>query len=172
MFICMAFVFFTFIYKPFSSQNDLKALNKCFNPSALWDRRTASSAKASKNNYNIAISRMYRFTGTILLRSKYSRRSGYTWSKNMVNSFGDAPSPYLTPVFISKLCYYYPLLQTTPLFSTYIFLISCIRLWGIFILLAISSHRILRSTRSYALFKSINNNPSGCFAHTLYYTSC
>jgi hypothetical protein len=66
----MALVFFTFIYKPFYSQNNLKALNKCCNPVALWETRTASSAKASKKIYNIAISNKYRFVGAMLFSSK------------------------------------------------------------------------------------------------------
>jgi hypothetical protein len=74
--IYMALVFFTLIYKPFYSQNILKALNKCCRPIALWETRTASSAKASKNIYNIAISNIYRFVGVMLFSSKYFNKSG------------------------------------------------------------------------------------------------
>jgi hypothetical protein len=142
MFICMAFVFLTFIYSPFSIQKIWKALNKCYKPSALWESRTASSAKASKNNYNIAISRIYRFVGIILLRSKYNNRSGYTWSKRIQNSLGEAPSPCFTPLFISKLHFYYPSIHTTPLLLTYMFLISYTKLSGILSFCAISSHKV------------------------------
>jgi len=89
----------------------------------------------------------------------------------MQNSLGEAPSPCLTPVFISKLACYYPLIFTTPLLLTYMFLISYTKFYGMFNFNAKSSHNSLRFTRSYALFKSINISPNGCLAHMLYYTS-
>jgi hypothetical protein len=171
MLIYMVFVFLTFIVNPFYIQNSSNALNRCYSPLALWESRTASSAKASKNIYNIAISRMYRFIGLIAYRSKYNSRSGYTWSKNIQNSLGEAPSPYLTPLLISKLHYYYPSIHTTPLLLTYIFLINYTKLSGMFSLCAMSSHNVFLSTRSYAFSKSINSSPSGCLALTLYYTN-
>jgi hypothetical protein len=66
----MAFVFLTLIFKPFTLQKALKAFNKCCKPIALWEIRTASSAKASKKIYSIAISNKYRFLGIILFASK------------------------------------------------------------------------------------------------------
>ena len=58
--ICIAFVFLTFICNPFSLQNFSKAFNSSYKPSALWDNRTASSAKARKKIYIVAISNRYR----------------------------------------------------------------------------------------------------------------
>jgi energy-converting hydrogenase Eha subunit F len=89
----------------------------------------------------------------------------------MQNNLGEAPSPCLTPVFILKLAYCYPLIHTIPLLSTYMFLINYTKLYGMLSFYAKSSHKVLRSTRSYALFKSINSSPNGCLAHILYYTS-
>jgi hypothetical protein len=45
----MALVLPTLIFKPFSLQNIANAFNICYNPSALWEISTASSAKARKN---------------------------------------------------------------------------------------------------------------------------
>jgi hypothetical protein len=78
IFIYMAFVFFTFIYRPLISQNDLKASNIIYKPSALGEIRTASSAKASKKICNVAISNQYRFALSILLSTKYYKSHGYT----------------------------------------------------------------------------------------------
>ncbi len=85
---------------------------------------------------------MYRFAGTTLYFSKYNSRSGYTWSKKILNNFGEAPSPYLTPVLIPKLAYYYPLIHTIPLLLTYMFLINCTKDAGILRLVAKSSHNV------------------------------
>jgi hypothetical protein len=89
----------------------------------------------------------------------------------MQNNLGDAPSPCLTPVLVSKLSYSYPCIVTIPLLRTYIFLISLIKHLGTYNVSAMSSHRALRSTRSYALFRSIKSRPNGAFAQILYYTS-
>jgi hypothetical protein len=78
IFIYIAFVLVTFIYNPFKLQNISKAVNICYKPSALCDTRTASSAKARKNIYKVAISNMYRLIGVILLSSKYYNKYGYT----------------------------------------------------------------------------------------------
>jgi hypothetical protein len=76
MLIYMALVFFTLIYKPFKSQNILNALNMCCRPIALGEIRTASSAKASKKIYNIAISNTYRWVGNTSFSSKYCSKYG------------------------------------------------------------------------------------------------
>ena len=143
----MAFVLVTLICSPFNLQNISKATNRCYNPSALWETRTASSAKAKKKICKVANSSTYRLVGLILFFSKYSNKYGYTWSKKIQNSLGDAPSPYFTPVFASKLFYFYPGMFTIPLFYMYIFLIILIKHGGIFNVTAMSSHRALRSTR-------------------------
>jgi hypothetical protein len=123
MLIYMALVFPTFILRPFKSQNVSNALIICYRPSALWDIKTASSAKARKNIYKVAISKIKRFTGSILCLSKYSSRYGYTWSNNIQNNFGEASSPYFTPILALKHVYLSPAIHTFPLFSMYIFLI-------------------------------------------------
>jgi hypothetical protein len=66
MLICNALVFLTLIYKPFNLQNYSKAFNSNYNPSALWDKRTASSAKARKKIYMVAISNKYRLLCAML----------------------------------------------------------------------------------------------------------
>ena len=129
-------------------KNFLNAFNNSYKPSALWDNRTASSAKARKNIYIVATSNKYRFLCAILCYFMYYNKYGYTWSKKIQNNFGDAPSPYFTPLLMSKLSYYCPLIDTIPLLLTYIFLISFIKHYGIFNWPAISSHSALRSTRS------------------------
>ncbi len=58
MFIYIALVLPTFIFKPFKLQNIANALSICYKPSALWEINTASSAKARKNIYKVAISRI------------------------------------------------------------------------------------------------------------------
>ena len=60
----------------------------------------------------------------------------------MQNSLGDAPSPYLTPVFALKLHFASPLIHTIPVLLIYIFLIIWIRHGGIFSFYAISSHSV------------------------------
>ena len=143
----------------------------CYNPSALCDNRTASSAKARKNTYKVAISKIYLIYAAILCSLKYLSRYGYTQSKKIQNNLGEAPSPYFTPVFASKLCFSYPLMHTMPLLLIYILRIIWIRQGGIFNFTAISSHSTLRSTRSYALFRSTKMSPSGDFEQILYYTN-
>jgi hypothetical protein len=54
----------------------------------------------------------------------------------------------------------------------YMFRITWIRLAGTLSFSAMSSQSVYRSTLSYALFKSKNINPNGCFACKLYCTSC
>jgi hypothetical protein len=76
MFIYIAFVFLTFICNPFYLQNKSKAFSISYSPSALWDKRTASSAKARKKIYMVAISKIYRLLGAILCSLKYFRRNG------------------------------------------------------------------------------------------------
>ncbi len=78
MLIYIAFVFFTFIFNPFIQQNYQKAFNSNYRPSALCDTRTASSAKARKNIYIVAISRMYLLLCAMLYCFIYSNRYGYT----------------------------------------------------------------------------------------------
>jgi hypothetical protein len=77
IFIYIALVFPTFIFRPFKLQNIAKAFIICYRPSALWDINTASSANARKNIYKVAISRIKRFTGNSLCISKYSNKYGY-----------------------------------------------------------------------------------------------
>jgi hypothetical protein len=66
-----------FIYEPFIEQNISNARNICCNPSALWETRTASSAKASRKIYRVAISKIYLFVGAILFSSKHCSKYGY-----------------------------------------------------------------------------------------------
>jgi hypothetical protein len=89
----------------------------------------------------------------------------------MQNNFGEASSPYFTPVFAIKHDFSSPSIHTVPLFPIYIFLIIYIRLGGILSFTAISSHSVRRFTLSYALFRSINTKPNGVLAFTLYYTN-
>jgi hypothetical protein len=74
--IYIAFVLVTFIYNPFYLQNSSKAFNIYCSPSALWDKRTASSAKARKKIYIVAISKIYRLLGAILCSLKYCSKNG------------------------------------------------------------------------------------------------
>jgi len=121
--ICMALVFLTLILSPFAEQNLINTFNRNYKPSGVGDTSTASSANARRNIYKVAISNIKRFLCATLCFSKYCNRSGYTWSKNIQNSLGDAPSPYFSPLLALNLCLAYPLIQTTPSLLTYIFLI-------------------------------------------------
>jgi hypothetical protein len=67
-----------FILRPFYSQKSSKAISMCYNPSALWDSKTASSAKARKNTYKVAISKIYRSCAATLCSLKYLSKYGYT----------------------------------------------------------------------------------------------
>jgi hypothetical protein len=167
-----ALVLPTFILRPFYLQNFSNTEIINYNPSVLGDNKTASSAKAMKKIYKVASSKTYRFYYATLYFSKYYNKYGYTWSKNILNSLGDAPSPCFTPVLAVKLYRFCPLIHTIPLLFTYIFLIMQIISSGIFILVAMSSHNVVRSTRSYALLRSTNISPSGDLELTLYYTNC
>jgi hypothetical protein len=66
MLIYMALVFPTLILRPFKLQNIAKAFSIYYRPSALCDISTASSVKARKNIYKVAISRIKRLVGTNL----------------------------------------------------------------------------------------------------------
>jgi hypothetical protein len=66
------------ILRPFYSQKSSKATSMCYNPSALCDNRTASLAKARKNTYKVAISRIYLIYAAILCSLKYLSKYGYT----------------------------------------------------------------------------------------------
>jgi hypothetical protein len=66
MLIYMALVFPTLILRPFNSQNYANAFTICYRPSALCDISTASSAKAKKKIYRVAISRTKRVVGNKL----------------------------------------------------------------------------------------------------------
>jgi hypothetical protein len=66
MLIYMALVFPTFILRPFDLQNSANAFTICYRPSALCEISTASSAKARKNIYRVAISRIKRLVGSKL----------------------------------------------------------------------------------------------------------
>jgi hypothetical protein len=76
MLICMALVFPTLITRPFYLQNSANAFIICYRPSALCDINTASSAKAKKNIYKVAISRRKRLVGINLCNSKYYNKWG------------------------------------------------------------------------------------------------
>ena len=75
----------------------------CCRPAALWDNRTASSAKARKKIYKVAISKIYLVVAATIFSSKYFSKYGYTWSKKILNNFGDAPSPCFTPVLAANV---------------------------------------------------------------------
>jgi hypothetical protein len=146
--IYIAYVLSTFIYSPFILQNISKAVSKCYSPSALCDNNTASSAKARKKICKVAISNINRLFYSILCFSRYYNKNGYTWSKKILNSFGEAQSPYLTPVFASNLSSTCPSIFIIPLLLMYMFLIIYIRHCGIYNLFFRSSHNAVRSTRS------------------------
>jgi len=78
MLIYIALVFFTLIFSPFAAQNLINTFNKNYKPSGVGDTSTASSAKARRNIYKVAISKINRFLCAILCFSKYYSRSGYT----------------------------------------------------------------------------------------------
>jgi len=142
IFIYMALVLVTFIFSPFELQNDINIFSICYNPSALGETRTASSANARRKIDKVAISKNIRCYFSTFYYSRYYNRAGYTWSNSILNNSGDAPSPYLTPVLASKLVYYYPSMQILPLFWTYMFRMIWTRSYGIPSLVAISSHKV------------------------------
>jgi hypothetical protein len=76
MLIYMALVFPTLILRPFRLQNIAKAFIIGYRPLALGDINTASSAKARKNIYKVAISRISQLAGNSLCISKYSNKYG------------------------------------------------------------------------------------------------
>jgi hypothetical protein len=76
--IYITFVFPTLIFRPFTLQNCSNAFIICYRPSALWDNKTASSAKARKNTCKVAISKIYLMFDAILCSSKYFNKYGYT----------------------------------------------------------------------------------------------
>jgi len=78
MLIYMAFVFVILILRPLEVQNLINKFNRSYNPYALWDKSTASSAKASRKIYKVAISNINRFFSAILCYLKYSNNNGYT----------------------------------------------------------------------------------------------
>ena len=90
----------------------------------------------------------------------YYNKYGYTWSKKIQNSFGDAPSPYFTPLLMSKLSYSYPFIETIPLLLTYIFLISYTKSTASLSSCIKASHNYCLFILSYALFKSTNIIPN------------
>jgi hypothetical protein len=71
MLIYMALVFPALILRPFNLQNIAKAFTICCRPSALCEISTVSFAKARKNIYKVAISRIKRLVGNNLCNSKY-----------------------------------------------------------------------------------------------------
>ena len=146
--IYIAFVFPTLIFNPLVLQKFSKAFSICYSPSALCDNKTASSAKARKKTYKVAISKMYLIYDAILCSSKYLSKYGYTWSKKIPNNLGEAPSPCFTPVFALKFNFFCPSIHTTPLLFIYIFRMICIRHGGIYSLCAMSSHKVFLSTLS------------------------
>jgi hypothetical protein len=78
IFIYNALVLPTLILRPFDLQKFSKIEIINYNPSALGDNKTASSAKAMKKIYKVASSSTYRFCYVILYFSKYYNKYGYT----------------------------------------------------------------------------------------------
>jgi len=78
MLIYMAFVFVVLTLRPFIVQNFINICNNICKPSALWETRTASSAKAKRKIYKVAISNITRCFSAILCYLKYFNSSGYT----------------------------------------------------------------------------------------------
>lgn len=90
---------------------------------------------------------------------------GYTLSKNSKNNSGDAPSPYLTPMFYRNVyIVFVPLSKIIPLDCTYILRIICIRSRGISNSSPITFHNLALFIESYALRKSMNASPNYFFA--------
>ena len=78
IFIYNALVLPTLILRPFSLQKFSKIEIIHYNPSALGDNKTASSTKARKKTYKVAISKMYLIYAAILCSLKYLSKYGYT----------------------------------------------------------------------------------------------
>jgi hypothetical protein len=74
----MALVLVTLICRPLSLQNFSNTISIFYKPSALGDNKTASSAKARKKTYKVAISNIYRIFAAILCSLKYFNKYGYT----------------------------------------------------------------------------------------------
>ena len=93
----------TFILRLFCSQKSLNAAKVSYSISGLAPTKATSSAKARKNNYRHAIVyKCYSLLSSPKCPLQYSMIWGYTLSKYMVKSSGDAPSPYLTPLLAGK----------------------------------------------------------------------
>jgi hypothetical protein len=93
---------------------------------------------------------------------------GYTLSKKMINSSGEAPSPCLTPILAInsyKSVYYTP--SIIPLDYIYIFRISITRSCGNFKLSTNTYHSLALFTLSYARLRSINAMHMGFLVWTL-----
>lgn len=93
-------------------------------------------------------------------------------SKNKINNSGEAPSPYLTPIFAKnskKLPY--SVSGIIPLDYTYIFRIIHTKSAGIFRLSTSTYHSFVRLTLSYARCKSTNARHNCFFVWTLCWIS-
>ena len=93
-------------------------------------------------------------------------------SKNSVNSSGDVPSPYFTPMLIIK-SYISPVTSSIiiPFDFRYIFLIILISSDGICSPSVKTYHNFLRLILSYAHLRSMNSNPSSRFVFSAYWIS-
>ena len=90
-------------------------------------------------------------------------------SKNSVNSSGDVPSPYFTPILIKKS-------NKLPVVSSIIIPLDCIYIFLIIVMISDGMcnssvntyHNFLRFILSYALLRSMNSNPSVLFVFLAY----
>ena len=97
---------------------------------------------------------------------------GYTLSKKITNSSGDAPSPYFTPILAKNSknsSISTPLIL--PLELTYMLRINNTRSWGSFRHSIRTYHNFSLFMLSYALCKSMNARHRGFFVMTLCWIS-
>jgi hypothetical protein len=97
--INIALVFPILIVRELALQKEDKRCSKAYNSYGEGAINTRSSAYANINNYNDANVYAARFSELVLFSSKYYNKYGYNLSKNSMKSSGEAPSPYLTPIF-------------------------------------------------------------------------
>jgi hypothetical protein len=98
------FVFSVLITRLFMLQKVHSLLSRSYNYKGEGAISARSSANASMysciaaNVYNIS------YYVSIYLLLQYCLIKGYTLSINITNNVGEAPSPYLTPMFVKKSC--------------------------------------------------------------------
>ena len=145
-----------FMSRSFSLQKRPKQFKRSYNSIGDGAIRTKSSAKASMKNYSDAIVYACLLLWSMLHVLQYYNRYGYTRSKNIRKSSGEAPSPCFIPIF-AKNSYTLPVYQSViiPLDCKYIFRIIVISATGMLSSSPITYHNFSLFMESCARRKSI-----------------